>query len=71
MDEETLHSHKDLWVEEKEQHGTETLPLLTEPELAVYQAIKCNIWGQNLRLEQERIAWDVAWEGLQQAIGSD
>lgn len=70
MDEETLHSHQDLWVEEKDQHGTETLPLLTEPELVVYQAIKCNIWGQNVRLEQERIAWDVAWKGLQQAIGS-
>lgn len=70
MDEETLHSHQDLWVEEKVQHGTETLPLLTEPELAVYRAIKCNTWGQNVRLEQERIAWDVAWERLQQAGGS-
>jgi hypothetical protein len=68
MDEETLRSHRDLWVEEKERHGAETLPLLTDTEQAVYQAIKCNTWGQNVRLEQERIAWDVAWEVLQQSI---
>lgn len=68
MDEETLRSHQDLWVEEKDQHGAETLSLLTDPEQAVYRAIKCNAWGQNVRLEQERIAWGVAWKTLQQAI---
>jgi hypothetical protein len=68
MDEETLHGHQDLWVEEKDQHAAETLPLLTDPEQAVYQAIKRNAWGQNVRLEQERVAWDVAWKTLQQAI---
>jgi hypothetical protein len=68
MDEETLHGHQDLWVQEKDQHGAETLPLLTDLEQAVYQAIKCNAWGQNVRLEQERIAWDVAWRALRQAI---
>jgi len=68
MDEETLRSHQDLWVEEKDQHAAETLPLLTDPEQAVYQSIKRNAWGQNVRLEQERIAWDVAWKTLQQAI---
>ncbi|GAB4363586.1 MAG: DUF3322 and DUF2220 domain-containing protein [Methylohalobius crimeensis] len=68
MDEATLRSHQDLWVEEKDQHAAETLPLLTDPEQAVYQAIKRNAWGQNVRLEQERIAWDVAWKILQQVI---
>lgn len=68
MDEETLCSHQHLWVEEKEQHAAETLPLLTDPEQAVYQAIKRNAWGQNVRLEQERVDWDFAWERLQQAI---
>ena len=67
-DETTLRSHQDLWVEKKEQHAAETLPLLTDPEQAVYQASKRNAWGQNVRLEQERIAWDVAWKVLQQAI---
>lgn len=70
MDEETLRSHQDLWVEEKAQHGAEKLPLLSDREQEVYDAIKRNVWGQNVRLEQERIAWDVAWKTLQQAIGS-
>ena len=57
MDEATLRSHQGLWVEEKDQHAAETLPLLTDPEQAVYQAIKRNARGQHVRLEQERIAW--------------
>ena len=69
MDEETLRRHQELWVEEKDQHIAETLPLLTDPEQAVYQAIKGNTWGQNVRLEQERITWCVAWKTLQQAAG--
>jgi len=68
MDEETLRSHYDLWVEEKAQHGAETLPLLSDSEKAVYQAMKHNVWGQSIRLEQERIAWDVAWNAVRQAI---
>ena len=68
MDEATLRSHQDLWVEEKDQHAAETLPLLTDLEQAVYQAIKCNVWGQNVRLEQERIAWDFALKAFQQAV---
>jgi len=68
MDEKTLHSHQHLWVEEKDQHRAETLPLLTDSEQAVYQAIKNNTWGQHIRLEQERIAWDTAWKTLCQAL---
>ena len=68
MDAATLHKHKNLWVEEKMQHAADALPLLTDSEQAVYQAIKRNSWGQHIRLEQERIAWDYAWEALQQAI---
>ena len=68
MDEETFRSHRDLWVEEKSQHGSEILPFLTDSEQAMYQALKHNAWGQNARLEQERISWDVAWKILQQTI---
>ncbi len=68
MDEETLHSHQELWVEEKSPHSAETLPLLTDAEQALYQGIKRNAWGERIRLEQERIVWDLAWEVLQQAI---
>ena len=68
MDETTLRSHQELWVEEKDQHAAETLPSLTDHEQAVYQAIKRNTWGQNVRLEQERIAWSFAWKTLEQAL---
>lgn len=62
MDNETLHSHKDLWVEEKTPCAAETLPLLSDAEQSLYQDIKKNVWGQNIRLEQERIAWGFAWK---------
>ena len=68
MDEATLRNHQDLWGEEKDQHAAETLPLLTDPEQAVYRAIKRNAWGQSVRLEQERIAWEVAWKALQRTV---
>jgi hypothetical protein len=68
MDEETLLGHRDLWVEEKAQHNAESLPLLSDSEQALYQAIKLNKWGQNVRLEQERIAWNSAWRTLQQVL---
>lgn len=67
MDEQTLHSHENLWVEETDQHAAENLPQLSESEQAVYQALKRNAWGQNVRLEQERISWVLAWKALQQA----
>lgn len=68
MDEGTLHGHRDLWVEEKAQHNAELLPLLSNAEQALYQSIKLNKWGQNVRLEQERIAWNFAWQTLQQIL---
>lgn len=65
MDEETLLSHRSLWVEEKEPHPATELTLLTEAEKTVYFGIRHQRWGQNIRLEQERIAWEVAWKTLQ------
>lgn len=61
MDESTLLRNRDLWVEEKEQHSASELPLLTAAEQAVYQGLKQHRWGFNVRLEQERIAWNEAW----------
>ena len=57
-------------MEEKSQHGAESLPRLSVSEAEVYQAIKRNDWGHNVRLEQERIAWDFAWNALQKAMGT-
>lgn len=68
MDEETLHNHQELWVEEPVQHGAETLPMLNDKEQVVYNGIKHNVWGQNIRLEQERISWDYAWNKLRRIL---
>ncbi len=65
MDEETLLSHSALWVEEKEPHPATELTLLTEAEQTVYFGIRHQRWGQNIRLEQERVVWEVAWNTLQ------
>lgn len=68
MDEKTLLRHRDLWVEERDPNSADALPLLSASEQALYYSLKQNFWGQGVRLEQERIAWDVAWQVLQQAI---
>jgi hypothetical protein len=70
MDEDTLLRHKALWVDEKEQHAAAELTLLNETEREVYQGLKQQRWGQNVRLEQERIAWDAAWPTLQRLVGT-
>lgn len=73
MDEATLFHFQTLWTDEKVQHGATELGALTREESLVYCALKENRWGQKLRLEQERIAWDFAWSALSRAadrIGS-
>ena len=60
MDERTLQEHKVLWVEEPDQHPADDLPLLSSEERAVYQGLKTNAWGTNVRLEQERVSWGYA-----------
>ena len=68
VDEATLLHFQDLWSDEKSQNGAAELAALTPEEGRVYRALKENRWGQRLRLEQERIAWDYAWPALLRAI---
>lgn len=68
MDESTLMSHRDLWGEEKDQHLSTELPLLTDTEQQLYQSLRSNILGQHVRLEQERIRWDMAWAAIETGI---
>ncbi|MFN4361273.1 MAG: Wadjet anti-phage system protein JetD domain-containing protein [Hylemonella sp.] len=65
MDEDTLLRHKALWVDESAQHPATELTLLTEQEQQLYRDLKQQRWGQNVRLEQERIDWAAAWSVLQ------
>ncbi len=64
MDESTLLAHQSLWVNEKKQHAAVNLPLLTPAEQTIYQQLKQQYWGINIRLEQERINWEYAWRVL-------
>lgn len=68
MDEDTLLRHTALWVDENEQHPAAELTLLTEAEQRLYRNLKQQRWGQNVRLEQERVDWDTAWHALQRLI---
>lgn len=36
--------------------------------LALFQNLKGQVWGRNVRLEQERIPWDYAWKILRKLI---
>ena len=69
MDETTLLNHRQLCVEEKKQHTSDELPLLTNNEQKTFDSLKNNVWGQNIRLEQERVCWEAAWSVIQTATG--
>lgn len=68
MDESTLMRHRDLWVEETTPSAAAELPLLTDAERVLYMALKRNVWGQHVRLEQERLRWDVAWPMIRSLV---
>jgi len=52
----------------KDQHSSTELPLFKSTEQKLYQSITGNACGQQVRLEQERIRWDVAWNAIQASI---
>jgi hypothetical protein len=67
MDEQTLLMHQNLWVEERKQHTVSTLNHLTADEAQVYEGLKSQRWGTDVRLEQERLPWDACWRALNYA----
>jgi hypothetical protein len=71
MDEETLLAHRELWVQQPTPCRVESPEGLTVAELAVYEGLRANRWGERVRLEQERIAWPAALEAISNAIGPD
>lgn len=64
MDEETLLAHRKLWVREAKP-STRTLERLTEEEARVYEGLRNNTWGENVRLEQERIGFETVEKALE------
>jgi len=70
MDEQTLLAHRDLWVAEERPTEATDFALLGFGERAVYDGLLSGRWGHRVRLEQERIAWNLAWGHILQAVAS-
>lgn len=66
MDEQTLLNSKSLWVVEPQPYRSENLDFLTADEKKVYMHLLNNTWGYQIRLEQERIFWEYAWQAVTQ-----
>jgi hypothetical protein len=67
MDRETLMEFRRLWVREDDyKRCTNDLMNLSDPERGLYLDLKGNVFGENVRLEQERIAF--GW--LRQRLGA-
>ena len=64
MTEETLLSHRSMWVREEKPSKVESFESLSTAEREVYEGIRNNRWGLQVRLEQERISWQIAMEHL-------
>jgi hypothetical protein len=69
MDEGTLLAHRDLWVREPTPCRVEGHEGLTAAEMAVYEGLRTNRWDEQVRLEQERVAWPVALEAISKVLG--
>jgi hypothetical protein len=71
MDEETLLSHRSLWVEEAAQCPNVSLDALTAEEQSVYENLRASAWGPRIRMEQERLGWADAMTVLMRALYGD
>jgi hypothetical protein len=69
MDEGTLLGHRSMWVREDKPSKVESPQGLLPAEMQVYDGLRTHRWGENVRLEQERIAWPMAIQTLQSALG--
>lgn len=69
MDRETLLAHKTYWGAESTP-ASHDLTRLSDDENALYKALKDGRYGTNIRLEQEHIAWNLAWSTISQAVTS-
>lgn len=69
MNQPTLLAYRPLWGQEPIQCPDVELRHLREHERAVYMGLRANTWGQNVRLEQERLPWDMAIKALTNALG--
>ncbi len=68
MDAATLLRFRAQWGKEPVQNMEAGLASLTPPEREVLDGLRAQQWGHNVRLEQERIPWEQAWEKICAAL---
>ena len=64
MDPATLRAHHSLCVEEPQPWAGPTPTLLQGDELALFNGLVQGTWGHQLRLEQERLPWNLVLRAL-------
>lgn len=68
MREDILLAHRNLWVKE-DKPFTGQLTRLTEEEHRLFCLLQSDVWGQGVRLEQERISFDYVEEAVKAIKG--
>ena len=68
MDQETLLAHRILCGTEPTPYGAGGLDALTSGEAALYEALRTDVHGRRLRLEQERLVFDEAILALRRRL---
>jgi hypothetical protein len=71
MTQRLLLTHRELCVVEPSPSTVAALPLLSAAEREVFDGLRSQRWGHQLRLEQERIPWQVAVQELRSRLTSD
>lgn len=69
MDRQTLLHHRDYWSIEPQTSNAQLTKLTTE-EQYLFDELKQGRYGSCVRLEQERIGWDYAWEQIRGIVPS-
>ncbi|HWU75420.1 MAG TPA: Wadjet anti-phage system protein JetD domain-containing protein [Rhodanobacter sp.] len=68
MDAATLLAHRALWVTEPQPHRVEVIEHLDAEEQTLYRNLRGDRWGVRVRLEQERMGWDVVWARIRSML---
>lgn len=68
MDQATLLANQSRWVREDNPSRAQAPDGLTPHESAMYDGIRTNRWGEQIRLEQERLPWPTALQALAAAL---
>lgn len=71
MDDATLVSHRDHWVEEQKPFRAVHLDRLTETEHVLYDKLRTDYFGPNIRLEQEKLSWTFVEQEINRTVISN